>query len=447
MNAILIAMVLLGQGAFVVRDTLPNGLVVAVARKEGLPLFRAILAFRAGALYDPEGKAGTAYILKDLFEQGPEGMTSTELAYAIEGLGGEIGARVSYNDLRISLGVLSAHADSALSILSRVAERPAFRPEDFQKLKRRALSRLQQVYSDPNRVVNRHFRKALYGDHPLGRPIEGDESSLEAITLEDVRDFYDRFCSPNNAVLVIVSDVDQAKVLEMVRRHFSNWAPGNVEVPSVPSPSPVKGKYVEVIDMDVNQSYISLGHLGLRRSNPDYNGVRIMNYILGGGAFASRFFKIVRNERGLAYSAYSYFEAGSRFPGYFIAHLETSVDNTSDAVDLVIKLIRDMKDKGVKSEELEDAKAYFKGSLPRMTETYDRLAHAILFGELQGLPDRYWEKDVEEIQNMSVDYVGEMARKYLDPENFVLVIVSDTSKLKLEIPGVSPEEIHYVEIK
>ncbi|RKY96355.1 MAG: hypothetical protein DRQ06_01610, partial [Candidatus Hydrothermota bacterium] len=87
------------------------------------------------------------------------------------------------------------------------------------------------------------------------------------------------------------------------------------------------------------------------------------------------------------------------------------------------------------------------GSLPRMTETYDRLADAILFGELQGLPDMYWEKDVEEIQKMDVDYVNEMARKYLDPENFVLVIVSDTSKLRLEIPGVSPEEVHYGEIR
>ncbi|HDM90200.1 MAG TPA: insulinase family protein [candidate division WOR-3 bacterium] len=447
MNALLLALVLCGQGTFIVRDTLPNGLVVVAARKEGLPLFRALLAFRAGALYDPAGKAGTAYILKDLFQQGPEGMTSTELAYAIEGLGGEIGSRVSYNDLRISLGVLSPHADSALSILARVVSKPALRPEDFQKLKRRALSRLQQVYSDPNRVVSRHFRRALYGEHPLGRPIEGDESSLEALTLEDVRDFYERFCYPNNAVLIIVSDIEQSKVIEMVRRHFGEWAPGKVKIPEIPSPRPVEGKYVEIIDMDVNQSYISLGHLGLRRSDPDYNGVRIMNYILGGGAFASRFFKIVRNEKGLAYSAYSYFEAGSKFPGYFIAHLETSVDNTNDAVGLVLNLIRDMKRKGVKKEELDDARAYFKGSLPRMTETYDRLADAILFGELQGLPDMYWEKDVEEIQKMDVDYVNEMARKYLDPENFVLVIVSDTSKLRLEIPGISPEEVHYGEIR
>ncbi len=446
MNAFLILAALI-SGHVLVKDTLDNGLVVVAAQKMGLPIFQASLAIKAGALFDPEGKAGTAYLLKDMLEQGPEGLTSKQLAYAIEGLGGELRTHARYNCIFVNLSLLSPYADSGLSVLAKTVMHPAFREEDFQKVKKRAISKLREIYSDPDDILLRHFRRALYRNHPLGRPIEGDGESLQRIELKDVKDFYRRFFHPNNAVLVVVSDLKPEAVISYVKKHFSAWRREPITFPEIAEPTPIEGKHVEIIDMDVNQSYIALGNLGIKRSNPDYNGVRIMNYILGGGSFASRFFKTIRNEKGLAYSVYSYFQPGLRFPGFFIAQLETSIDNTSDAVELMIDLIREMKEVGVKEEELADAKAFYEGSLPARTETYNQLVDAIMFGELYGLEDFYWEKDVEDIKGMNLNYVNQMARKYLNPDDFVLVIVSDTSKLKLNIRGIRPEDIHYIEMK
>lgn len=420
---------------------LPNGLKVIVAQKPGLPIFQAILAIKSGALY--EQKPGVANLTARLLDKGTLNRSAQEIADEIEGLGGSLNINANHYTLQASVSLLSDYADKGLEILSDVVLHPTFPEEEVEKQKHQIISEIHQRKSDPDNVVAERFQKEVYQGHPLGRPVEGEPEEVQTLTRQDVLDFFHKYFKPNISVLVVVTDLPPKTVFELAEKYFSGWEPGEVNYPEIPPVKKTQGKRAVVIHMDVNQAFVALGFIGLKRSDPDYNKVRLMNYILGGGGFASRFFRKVRNEMGYAYSVYSYFMPGVKYPGYYLAGVQTKLESANDAITLMLDLIRGMQEKGATEKELEDAKGYYEGSIPRQTETYSQIARALLNAEIYGLPDFYWLKDVEVILSTSLEEVQAMARKYLQPDDYVLVVAADTSQFKLHIPGLPKDHIRY----
>jgi zinc protease len=425
------------------KSILENGLTVIVAEKRDLPIFLATVAVKTGSVYDPVGKEGTANLVGRLLDKGTKERNANEIAEVIEGLGGNLSISTGRWTTRVTLSILSKHRETGLEILSDILMNPLFKEDEIEREVGKVLSEINEKKSDPNSVLDDKFREALYGDHPLGKPVEGYRESLKKIKRGDIVEFYEKFYVPNNSILVIVSDINPDDVMEIVNRYFRKWKRKELEFPEIKPPKPIMGKRVIVVDMDVNQAFIALGNLGIERKNPDFNKLRVANYILGGGGFASRFFMKIRNEKGYAYSTYSYFSPGYKFPGYFIAETETKLESASPAINLMVKLIRDIREKGVKEKELDDARSFYEGSIPRQTETYSQIAGALLEEELYGLPLYHWLEDVEEIKSFKKEDIDEVAKKYFDPDNFVLVIVANKDSLKLDIEGVKGEEIIY----
>lgn len=415
------------------KETLPNGIKVLVAQKQGLPITQIYIAVEAGGIFDPKGKEGLANLTASLLDEGTKNRTDEEIALEIENVGGRLTINTSSYTVTLSLTVLSPYIGTGLDILRDILQNPTFPEERFNKEKERVISGIKEELSDPNSVVEREFIQLVYEGHPLGHPTSGYLSTVESIKREDVLEFYRSYYYPERTYIVAVSDKPVKETFEKIGSFFADWEVGLARHGTkVPKISEIEGIKVRVYHMSVNQVFVAMGHLGPLRKDPEYNKVRVMNYILGGGGFASRMVKKIRTEKGYAYSTYTTFKPGVILPGYFEADMETKVETAHNAIRLMLEVIKELKENGITKDELQDAQLYYEGSIPRLTETYPQYASA-LFQELYyGLPEEFWLKDVEEIKSFTLDDIDYAAKKYLHPDNFVMVLVADTSKFDIE---------------
>jgi len=423
---------------------LANGMTVIVSEKHELPIAHISIRFRAGSVYDPEEKAGLADLTTRLLDKGTTARSARDIAEELDFLGARFEANAGGTGSTASLSVLSKDVERGLDLMADLLQHPQFEPDELERERRRTLAQIQQRQVNPRSVVSDTFRALLYAGHPLQRPVSGYISTVSQINRDDVVAFHQRFFVPNNAILVMVGNLPEASMLALIERAMGHWPSTPLDTPPVPAPTPIQSKQVRVVDMDVNQSYIQFGHLGVRRADPEFPTVRAMNYILGGGGFVSRLTRSIREEQGLAYSVFSEFVGGSRFPGFFVAGMQTRIDTTSQALASLFTSIEGMKQKPVTAAELIDMKQYFEGSLPRRAETYEQVAGLLIDREFYGLPDGYWNAEIQQIQQLTADDILRAAQRHLHTEQFVLALVSKRQQLTLKVDAIPAEAITYV---
>jgi zinc protease len=424
--------------------TLPNGLTVVVSAKDKLPIAAISVRFKVGSVYDPQEKAGLADMTARLLDKGTTQRTATAIAGELDFLGARLEASAGGTGSTVSLSLLAKDIEPGLDLLGDVLQDSRFEPAELERERTQILAQIQQRRVNPRQVVSEVFREALYGEHPLHRPISGYASTVPQITRDDVLAFYQRFYVPNNAILVMVGDFSEARMLELIERALGGWPARPLEQVTLPQPAPTHGKQVRVVDMDVNQGFVQFGHLSVRRADPEFAGLRAMNYILGGGGFVSRLTRSIREEQGLAYSVHSDFVGGSQFPGFFYLGLQTKIDTTSQALDSLFAVIDGMKQAPVSADELADMKLYYEGSLPRRAESYGQVAGLLIDREFFGLPDGYWESEIQQIQQLTSQDIQQLAQRYLDTDNYVLALVSKRDQLDLAVPAIPTEAIRDV---
>jgi zinc protease len=423
---------------------LPNGLTVVVAEKHKLPVVHVNVRIKAGAAHDPEDKAGLADLTARLLNKGTMQRTATDIADEVDFLGARLEANAGGTGSTASLALLAKDVESGLDLLADILQHPRFEPAELERERGQMLAQIQQRRVNPPKVVSETFRDMLYAKHPLHRPISGYQQTVSQLSHDDVVAFHQQFYVPNNAIIVMVGDLPADKMVELLQRYLGGWQTGTAPPPVLPQPTPLRGKQVHIVDMDVNQSYLQFGHLGVRRADPEFAAIRAMNYMLGGGGFVSRLTHSIREEQGLAYSVHSEFVGGSQGPGFFVAGLQTRIDTTSQALNSLFTVLEGMKREPVSPDELTDMKLYFEGSLPRRAETYGQVAELLVDREFFELPDGYWESEIRRIQQLTAQDIQRVAQRYLDTENFVLALVSKRERLQLSVAAIPAEAIAYV---
>jgi zinc protease len=426
------------------RVTLPNGLTVVVSPKDKLPTAYLSVRFRVGSAHDPEEKAGLADMTVRLLDKGTAQRTATAIAEELDFLGARLDASAGGTGSTVSLSLLAKDIDRGLGLLADLLQHSRFDAAELERERAQMLSQIQQRQVNPRQVVSETFRETLYAGHPLHRPTSGYAPTVSQITRDDVVAFYERFYVPNNAILVMVGDFPEERMLELITRAFGEWPTRALEQMTLPQPAPTQGKQVRVVDMAVNQSYVQYGYLSVRRADPEFAAVRAMNYLLGGGGFVSRLTRSIREEQGLAYSVHSEFVGGSQFPGFFYVGLQTKISTTSQALNSLFAVIDDMKQSPVSSEELTDMRLYYEGSLPRRAESYGQIAALLIDREFFGLPDGYWASEIQQIQQLTAEDIQRLAQRHLDTDDFVLTIVSTREQLELTVTAIPAEAIRYV---
>ncbi len=436
-RAVLVAMALLGVTAAVdasqlaTRQTLPNGMVVLHTERPSVPMVSVVMAVQAGSAAEPEAKAGLAYLTAALLTEGTGRRTSREISDAIEFVGGSLSASGGADYTTISLTVLKKDAELGFDLLADVVMHPAFRQEELERKKRIITNGLIQQNEEPGAVASIAFSKAVFGSHPYGRQAQGTVESVAAISRKDLTDFHDTWFAPNNAIISVVGDISRDELMQLLTRFFGTWQQKPVPSVHLAEPAPRTAREVIRVSKDLTQTNIVLGHLGISRDNPDYYAVLVMNYILGGGGFASRLMDNIRDNRGLAYDVHSYFSA-SRYGGSFQAVLQTKNESAATAIAEVIGEMERMQQEPVSDRELADAKSYLTGSFPLRIDSNTKIAGFNLAVEYYGLGVDYVDRYPEIINAITREDIQRVARKYLDPAHYVLVVVGDLGKAGLD---------------
>lgn len=411
-----------------VKEQLPNGLVWLFSEQRSLPLVTMQVMVKAGVLRDPPGKEGLANLTVLLLLQGTKTRSATQIAEEVDFLGAKLSASGADDYALVSFTLLKKDLAAGVDLFRDVLFNPAFAPKEVQQKVSQLVASFRSDEDEPGIVAGRAFHRQLFGKHPYGHPAKGTPEGLRAIKREDLTEFYRTYYRPNNAILSIVGDLSQEEAAKMVAAVFGPWEKSSIPELEVSPPSPLNKIETTIINKDITQANIVWGHLGIARDNPDFYAFQVMNYILGGGGFASRLVDNIRESRGLAYSVESSFDAGLQ-PGPFAVALETKNASAGEAVAQVIKEIERIRTKPVSEKELEDAKSYFIGSFPRKMDSLGKRASLLGYVEFYGLGLDYPWRYPELVKNLTPTDIQKVAEKYLHPDRYLLVAVGNEAKM------------------
>ena len=408
------------------RSVLQNGMVLLTSEERALPMVTMNLLIRAGSRYDPQGREGLANLAARLLTYGTSGRTALQISEEIDFIGAGLSTGCGEELATVSLTVLKKDLDTGLNILADILTASVFPPEEIDRQKQSVIASIRARDEEPGAIAETKFLAALFPRSPYGRPVEGTKEAVQRIERAELLQFYKRFYRPNRALLAVVGDVSDQEITEKLARVFRSWERGAAAEEPVPSVSAGPGNFIR-IQKELTQANIIIGHEGVPRNHPDYYAIQVMNYILGGGGFSSRLMDSVRNERGLAYSIYSTFDA-DKYVGTFEVTMQTKNESAEEAIRIAVEEIRRIREQGVGEQELQAAKDYLTGSFPLRFDTNRRLAGffaQVEFFEL-GLdyPDRYPEM----IRKISREDVLRVAKRHLQPEKLIVVVVANQEK-------------------
>ncbi len=405
------------------REVLPDGMVLLHSEQPYLPVVHVVVLLKASPFDEPPDKAGLANLTAELLMEGTDSRTSEQISEEVEFIGAELDASASRDYTTISLSVLKKHLKKGMELLSDVLLNPSFREDEIERKKELIIGSLKRSEEDPSFVASRAFRKALYGtEHPYGRLVRGSVETLKNITREDIVKFYKDHYLPGNAIVAVVGDISLSDAKGLIKRYFSGW---HGRVSPEKKTCRVRKRFkrtIITIDRDLKQATVLLGHLAVKRTNPDYYALQVMNYILGGGGFASRLMTRIREDLGLAYDVYSFFTS-SKDVGFFQVGVQTKNPSASDVIEIILKEMKRIQSQPVSDEELSDAKAYLTGSFPRRIDTMDKIARFLVLTEFYGLGLNYDKDYIRLINSVTKQDIQRVAKKYLHPEGYTLVVV------------------------
>lgn len=412
------------------RHVLPNGLTVLHVERHNLPIVTVTLLIKAGPFYEPAQKAGLANLTAELLTEGTKKRKAKDISEEIEFIGASLDSSAGSDFSTINLSVLKKDIDTGFEIFSDILLNPTFPEEEIKRKKDIIIGSLRQSEENPSFVVDKVFRKEVYGDHPYGRLITGTEETINSINREDIVKFHHDYYRPNNAILSIVGDVTSEELQNLIDKYLAKWEKSSI--PAEPKVSEVtKGKKVIQIDKDLTQANIIIGHRGIKREAPDYYAVTVMNYILGGGGFSSRLMQTIRDEMGLAYDIHSFFDSRKK-GGLFSINVQTKNETANTVIEEILKELKRIKTESVSDQELDDAKAYLTGSFTRRFDTNKKIADMLVAIEYFNLGLDYLEKYPEYIKSVTKDDIIRVAKKYLDTDNYILVVAAKQSIAKIK---------------
>lgn len=409
-----------------------NGMTLLLVERHSLPTVQVEVLVKAGSVYDPEDKAGLAFLTAALLDEGTSTRSSIQIAEEIDFIGASLSASADTDDTSVSLKVLKKDIKLGFDLLSDILTHPVFPADDVERIRQQVLGGLIADKDEPGIVAEKAFDRLLFGAHPYHRPVEGMEETVPKIQRQDIVNFHSTYYRPNNTIMAIVGDLTQEEVEALVKQYMDRWEKKKIpaiQIPKAPYPTPRK---VEIIDKDLTQANILLGHLGIERANPDFYALVVMNYILGGGGFSSRLLTVIRENQGLAYSVESAYDA-RYYPGRFLVSLQTKNTTANTAIQEVLKQIQQIRTSPVTDQELDEAKSYLVGSFPLRMDTNAKMARLLSYVEYFNLGLDYFDHYPRYIQNVTKADVLRVAKKYLDPERLILVAVAKQQEAKIEL--------------
>lgn len=413
------------------RVVLENGMVLLLSERHELPVVNVNMAVRAGGIEEPAEKPGLALLTASLLTQGTSKRTAHQISGEIDFIGGALSVSGGDDFVTASLRVLKKDIAQGFDLLSDVLMHPVFDKKEIDRKVNEMLASIRQQNEEPSVVAREAFTKAVFGDHPYGTVNDDVAAYLPKAVRKDILDFYRGRYGPNRAILAVVGDITEAEAVGLVNTYFGNWKRIGKAKSGHAAPPAIKKTTVRKLDKKIEQANIAVGQVGIRREDPDYYAVSVMNYILGGGGFSSRLMDNIRDNRGLAYDVHSLFLA-QKEPGAFRVWIQTKNESANEAIAEIFKELKRIRNETVSERELSDAKAYLTGSFPLRMDTSAKIAGILTAVEIYGLGLDYPERYPALINGVTRQDILRVAKKHIDPKRMVIVVLGDQKKIKLK---------------
>lgn len=414
----------------IVKRTLTNGLSVWIVEMHKVPLVDVTLLVKSGSAADPAGKYGLANVTADMLDEGAGTRSALDIADAIAFLGGSLGTGSDWDSSSVRLHLPVSKLDDGLGIMSDVALRPTMAATEFDRMRKTRLTSILQGRDNASTLAGLAFSKVLYGaTHRYGAPASGTETTLNALTVADLKAFHAKTYQPANAQIIVVGDVTAASIMPKLEKQFGLWkntAPvAKVTLPAAPAAGP---RTVYLVDKKgAAQSQIRIGLVGVARSTPDYFTLDVINTILG-GSFTSRLNQNLREVHGYAYGASSSFSMRMA-AGPFQAAAGVQTDKTTESLREFFTELDAIRTP-IPAGDLTRGKNYQALGFPSGFETLSGMAGQLAQMALYGLPDTYFNDYVPQIQAVTTPAAQAATQKYIQPDKFAIVVVGDLSKVE-----------------
>ena len=407
-----------------------KGAKAYLVQTQSLPMLDIEISIDAGTRYDPASKAGLAIMTAELLDNGirsaGRNLTEAQIADEIADLGADIKIGVSGERAMILVRCLSRPdiRDRAIQLARLILSSPTYDSVIVNREKQRISAGLLEAETKPDFVLDRRFRKAVYGNYPLGNAVT--VKSIAGLSVSDLKQFHQQFYRSDRVIVSMVGDVNKSEAQEIMQTLVKDLPQTGSSIPPLPelARSPVENLSEReiTIPFDSQQAHIAMGMTAIARNNPDYFPLIVGNYALGGGGFVSRLMNEVREKRGLAYSVFSYFAPGQE-TGIFQAGLQTKNDQATMALDVMTETISQFIAKGPTQSELDAAKANLINGFPLRIDNNRKLLDNVSSIAWNGLPLNTLDTWTEQVNAVTREQVEIAFQKYLAMDRMKIVVL------------------------
>jgi zinc protease len=402
------------------KSELPNGLKLFLVEDPEYPTIDLWAMVRTGSVFEPTSKIGLASITGSVLRTGgTKTKTGDQIDKELDTLAASVSTGIGQTSGYLSVSVLKEDFDRALGILADILTEPAFREDKVELAKLQQKTSISRRNDNIRSITFREFSKLIYGkDSPYARHTE--YATLDAITRQDMIDFYNTYLHPNNTYIAVWGDFKSADMVNKIKAALGKWKKGAPSTQPWPKVSYDYKYTVNFIDKpDVNQSNIMLGHIGGLMNNPDYAALNIMNQILS----FERMFKRIRTDEGLAYSVWGSYGASYVNPGTFSCGAQTKSQSTVYAIDIMLKELKKITEQEVSDEELAKAKDGYLNSYVFNFESKSQIVDRLMTYAYYGYPLDFSEKLKAGVEKVTKADVLRVAKKYLQPDKVQILVV------------------------
>lgn len=339
------------------KTVLPNGVRVITEEIDYVRSVSIGLWVGAGSRDEREGNEGISHFIEHMLFKGTKNRTAKELAESLESVGGQLNAFTTKEFTCFYAKVLDENLDLSIDVLSDMFFNSLFDAKEIEKEKKVVIEEIKMYEDSPDELIHDLFSEYVWNDHPLGKPILGTEESIRGLSREKILDYLSHHYAPDNLVVAVAGKINHEDVLKKLTPIFGEFKRGGKRVLEG---TPKEQAIQRYNTKDTEQMHLIIGVPGLGQDDEDIYPMHIFNNILGGG-LSSRLFQEIREQRGLAYSVYSYHSTYVD-TGMFAIYAGTTPSNTQEVVECILAELQEMRSKGITADELAKTKAQIKGS-------------------------------------------------------------------------------------